>query len=96
MKIKDAKNALKMKQEKKILDQESIKSEALKRAENEGIIFIDEIDKIAVSSGNSNRQDPSKEGAKRLTSYSRGIKCTNKNRYFKTDHILLSLQGFSS
>ena len=65
MKVKDAKEALKNEASDKILDMESIKTEAVRRAENEGIIFIDEIDKVAVSSGNSGRQDPSKEGVQR-------------------------------
>ncbi|EAJ8117644.1 ATP-dependent protease ATPase subunit HslU [Campylobacter jejuni] len=94
MKIKDAKNALKNEAGEKILDQESIKSEALKRAENEGIIFIDEIDKIAVSSGNSNRQDPSKEGVQRdLLPIVEGSNVQTKIGTLKTDHILFIAAG---
>ncbi|ELU0314773.1 ATP-dependent protease ATPase subunit HslU [Campylobacter jejuni] len=94
MKIKDAKNTLKNEAGEKILDQESIKSEALKRAENEGIIFIDEIDKIAVSSGNSNRQDPSKEGVQRdLLPIVEGSNVQTKIGTLKTDHILFIAAG---
>ncbi|EAK7355862.1 ATP-dependent protease ATPase subunit HslU [Campylobacter coli] len=94
MKIKDAKNALKNEAAEKILDQESIKSEALKRAENEGIIFIDEIDKITVSSGNSNRQDPSKEGVQRdLLPIVEGSSVQTKIGTLKTDHILFIAAG---
>ncbi|ELQ6953970.1 ATP-dependent protease ATPase subunit HslU [Campylobacter coli] len=94
MKIKDAKNALKNEAAEKILDQESIKSEALKRAENEGIIFIDEIDKIAVSSGNSNRQDPSKEGVQRdLLPIVEDSSVQTKIGTLKTDHILFIAAG---
>ncbi|EAJ9148129.1 ATP-dependent protease ATPase subunit HslU [Campylobacter coli] len=94
IKIKDAKNALKNEAGEKILDQESIKSEALKRAENEGIIFIDEIDKIAVSSGNSNRQDPSKEGVQRdLLPIVEGSSVQTKIGTLKTDHILFIAAG---
>lgn len=94
MKIKDAKNALKNEAGEKILDQESIKSEALKRAENEGIIFIDEIDKIAVSSENSNRQDPSKEGVQRdLLPIVEGSNVQTKIGTLKTDHILFIAAG---
>ncbi|MBZ7935511.1 ATP-dependent protease ATPase subunit HslU [Campylobacter sp. B0100352/1] len=94
MKIKDAKNALRNEAGDKILDQESIKSEALKRAENEGIIFIDEIDKIAVSSGNSNRQDPSKEGVQRdLLPIVEGSSVQTKIGTLKTDHILFIAAG---
>lgn len=94
MKIKDAKNALKNEAGEKILDQESIKSEALKRAENEGIIFIDEIDKIAVTSGNSSRQDPSKEGVQRdLLPIVEGSSVQTKIGTLKTDHILFIAAG---
>lgn len=94
MKIKDAKNALKSKASEKILDMESIKSEALRRAENEGIIFIDEIDKVAVASGNSNRQDPSKEGVQRdLLPIVEGSSVQTKIGTLKTDYILFIAAG---
>ena len=94
MKIKDAKNALKNEASEKILDMESIKSEALRRAENEGIIFIDEIDKVAVASGNSNRQDPSKEGVQRdLLPIVEGSSVQTKIGTLKTDYILFIAAG---
>ncbi|ENZ0443729.1 ATP-dependent protease ATPase subunit HslU [Campylobacter upsaliensis] len=94
MKIKDAKNTLKSEAVDKILDTENIKSEALRRVENEGIIFIDEIDKIAVSSGNSSRQDPSKEGVQRdLLPIVEGSSVQTKLGIVKTDHILFIAAG---
>lgn len=94
MKIKDAKNALKNEASEKILDMESIKIEALRRAENEGIIFIDEIDKVAVASSNSNRQDPSKEGVQRdLLPIVEGSTVQTKIGTLKTDHILFIAAG---
>ncbi|MDL0113703.1 ATP-dependent protease ATPase subunit HslU [Campylobacter felis] len=94
MKIKDARNTLKSEASDKILDTENIKSEALRRMENEGIIFIDEIDKIAVSSGNSNRQDPSKEGVQRdLLPIVEGSSVQTKLGIVKTDHILFIAAG---
>ncbi|EAK0793172.1 ATP-dependent protease ATPase subunit HslU [Campylobacter lari] len=94
MKVKDAKNALAQEAGEKILDMESIKSEALRRAENEGIIFIDEIDKVAVSSSNSNRQDPSKEGVQRdLLPIVEGSTIQTKFGPLKTDHILFIAAG---
>ncbi|WP_170000796.1 HslU--HslV peptidase ATPase subunit [Campylobacter sp. RM16189] len=94
MKVKDAKEALKNEASDKILDMESIKAEALRRAENEGIIFIDEIDKVAVSSGNSSRQDPSKEGVQRdLLPIVEGSTVTTKFGVIKTDHILFIAAG---
>ena len=94
MKVKDAKEALKNEASDKILDMESIKTEAVRRAENEGIIFIDEIDKVAVSSGNSARQDPSKEGVQRdLLPIVEGSTVTTKFGAIKTDHILFIAAG---
>lgn len=93
-KIKDAKEALKTEASEKILDMDSIKIEALRRAENEGIIFIDEIDKVAVSSNNSSRQDPSKEGVQRdLLPIVEGSSVTTKFGSIKTDHILFIAAG---
>ena len=63
--IKEAKEILKIEASEALLDMESIKQEGLKRAESSGIIFIDEIDKVAVSSKSQGRQDPSKEGVQR-------------------------------
>ncbi|MCR6571887.1 ATP-dependent protease ATPase subunit HslU [Campylobacter insulaenigrae] len=94
IKVKDAKNALLQEASDKILDMESIKSEALRRAQNEGIIFIDEIDKVAVSSSNSNRQDPSKEGVQRdLLPIVEGSTVQTKFGPLKTDHILFIAAG---
>ena len=94
MKVKDAKEALKNEASDKILDMESIKTEAVRRAENEGIIFIDEIDKVAVSSGNSGRQAPSKEGVQRdLLPIVEGSTVTTKFGAIKTDHILFIAAG---
>ncbi|WP_149725269.1 HslU--HslV peptidase ATPase subunit [Campylobacter concisus] len=94
MKVKDAKKALQSEANDKILDIESIKVEAIKRAENEGIIFIDEIDKVAVGSGSSNRQDPSKEGVQRdLLPIVEGSNVNTKFGNLKTDHILFIAAG---
>ena len=94
MKVKDAKKALQSEANDKILDLESVKTEALRRAENEGIIFIDEIDKVAVSSGSSNRQDPSKEGVQRdLLPIVEGSNVNTKFGNLKTDHILFIAAG---
>nr|WP_315518130.1 HslU--HslV peptidase ATPase subunit [uncultured Campylobacter sp.] len=94
MKVKDAKKALQSEANDKILDLESVKTEAIRRAENEGIIFIDEIDKVAVGSGSSNRQDPSKEGVQRdLLPIVEGSNVNTKFGNLKTDHILFIAAG---
>lgn len=94
LKIKDAKVALKNEASDKVLNKDRIKAEAIRRAENEGIIFIDEIDKIAVSSGNSGRNDPSKEGVQRdLLPIVEGSSVNTKYGNMNTDHILFIAAG---
>lgn len=94
MSVKDARNALESEASEKILDLERIKSEALDRTNNEGIIFIDEIDKVVVSSSSSNRQDPSKEGVQRdLLPIVEGSSVATKIGNVKTDHILFIAAG---
>ena len=91
--IKDAKILLRGVASEGLLDTEAIKIEALKRAENGGIIFIDEIDKIA--SGKKNQgQDPSKEGVQRdLLPIVEGSSVHTKFGQIKTDHILFIAAG---
>jgi ATP-dependent HslUV protease ATP-binding subunit HslU len=92
--VREAKNLLKAEAMDSVLDKEEIKREALRRAESEGIIFIDEIDKIAVGSGNSSRQDPSKEGVQRdLLPIVEGSSVNTKHGQIKTDHILFISAG---
>ncbi len=92
--IKEAKELLKIDASDKLLDMDMIKSEGLKRAEEGGIIFIDEIDKIAVSASSSNRQDPSKEGVQRdLLPIVEGSSVNTKHGSIKTDHILFISAG---
>jgi ATP-dependent HslUV protease ATP-binding subunit HslU len=78
----------------KVLDEEEMKREALRKAQEEGIIFLDEIDKIAVGSGSSNRSDPSKEGVQRdLLPIVEGSTVNTKFGQVKTDHILFISAG---
>jgi len=94
MKVKDAKEALKVEASEKLLDMEAIKTEARERAQNGGIIFIDEIDKIAVSASMSHRSDPSKEGVQRdLLPIVEGSDVNTKYGSIKTDHILFISAG---
>lgn len=94
LKVKDAKKALEAEALESVLDMEQMKIEALQRAENEGIIFIDEIDKVAVSNGGSSRQDPSKEGVQRdLLPIVEGSSVSTKFGSIKTDHILFIAAG---
>ena len=94
LKVKDAKNVLKTEACEKILDIDNLKSKALERAENEGIIFIDEIDKVAVPTGASSRSDPSKEGVQRdLLPIVEGSSVNTNIGALKTDHILFIAAG---
>ena len=91
--IKDARNLLRSSASDKLLDQDAIKVEALKRAKNGGIIFLDEIDKIA-SSKSSQNQDPSKEGVQRdLLPIVEGSDVQTKYGTISTDHILFIAAG---
>ncbi|GAA8763547.1 HslU--HslV peptidase ATPase subunit [Helicobacter pylori] len=92
--VKEAKEALKAEISDTLLDSESIKIEGLKRAESLGVIFIDEIDKIAVSSKEGGRQDPSKEGVQRdLLPIVEGSVVNTKYGSIKTEHILFIAAG---
>ncbi|WQY45927.1 HslU--HslV peptidase ATPase subunit [Helicobacter pylori] len=92
--VKETKEALKAEISDTLLDGESIKMEGLKRAESSGVIFIDEIDKIAVSSKEGGRQDPSKEGVQRdLLPIVEGSVVNTKYGSIKTEHILFIAAG---
>lgn len=94
LKIKDAKSVLKNEVSSKVLDMEAIKTEAMNRARNNGIIFIDEIDKVAVSAKSNSRQDPSKEGVQRdLLPIVEGSSVSTKYGVLETDHILFIAAG---
>ncbi len=92
--VKEAKEALKAEISDTLLDGEAIKMEGLKCAESSGVIFIDEIDKIAVSSKEGSRQDPSKEGVQRdLLPIVEGSVVNTKYGSIKTEHILFIAAG---
>jgi ATP-dependent HslUV protease ATP-binding subunit HslU len=91
--ISQAKKLLRSEASQNLLDQDSIKEEAIKRCEDGGIIFLDEIDKIATNNNNKN-QDPSKEGVQRdLLPIVEGSSVHTKYGSIKTDHILFIAAG---
>jgi len=91
--ISEAKKLLRGMASDNLLDKESLKQEAVNRCENGGIIFLDEIDKIATGSNNKN-QDPSKEGVQRdLLPIVEGSSVHTKYGQIKTDHILFIAAG---
>jgi ATP-dependent HslUV protease ATP-binding subunit HslU len=93
MKIADAYEPLLSEEADNLLDDEAIKREALDRAENDGIVFLDEIDKI------TNRSDRggagvSREGVQRdLLPLIEGTTVSTKHGPVKTDHILFIASG---
>ncbi len=92
--VKDAKALLRQEAASKLVDNASINAEALRRAENGGIIFLDEIDKIALSEKSQGRNDPSKEGVQRdLLPIVEGSSVSTKYGTINTDHILFIAAG---
>jgi ATP-dependent HslUV protease ATP-binding subunit HslU len=78
----------------KLIDNDSVNEEAIRRAENEGIIFIDEIDKIAAKSSKSSGQDVSREGVQRdILPIVEGSTVMTKYGAIKTDYILFIAAG---
>ena len=78
----------------KLIDMEAVTKEAIERAENSGIIFIDEIDKVAVSSGSSGGPDVSRQGVQRdLLPIVEGSVVNTKYGSVKTDHVLFIAAG---
>ncbi len=92
--VRDAKSILRAEASSKLLDTTSIHAEALRRAEGGGIIFLDEIDKIAISEKSQGRNDPSKEGVQRdLLPIVEGSSVSTKYGVINTDHILFIAAG---
>ena len=92
--VKDAKKILEAEASDALLDEEQLKALALERVQKGGIVFLDEIDKIAVSSGSQSRQDPSKEGVQRdLLPIVEGSSVHTKLGMVHTDHILFIAAG---
>jgi len=92
--VKDAKKILESEASDELLDEEALKLLALEKVEKGGIVFLDEIDKIAVSANSQGRQDPSKEGVQRdLLPIVEGSAVHTKLGMVKTDHILFIAAG---
>ncbi|MDR3021535.1 MAG: ATP-dependent protease ATPase subunit HslU [Clostridiales bacterium] len=92
--VKDALRAIITEESEKLLDKESINSEAVRRAEQEGIIFIDEIDKIAAKSQSSSGHDVSREGVQRdILPIVEGSTVQTKYGTVRTDYILFIASG---
>ena len=91
--VKEAFQIVLEEESSKLLDDDAIKTEAIYRAENDGIIFIDEIDKIA-GKGNHSGADVSREGVQRdILPIVEGCTVVTKYGAIKTDFILFIAAG---
>ncbi len=95
MKISEARSVLESQELNRLIDMDDVKSTALKRVEQSGIVFLDELDKICSSSSNSSRGgDISREGVQRdLLPIVEGSTVNTKYGIVKTDHILFIAAG---
>lgn len=93
MKIKDALKVLTEEEAAKLLNPEELKEKALAAVENQGIVFLDEIDKIC-KRGESSGPDVSREGVQRdLLPLVEGSTVNTKHGMVRTDHILFIASG---
>ncbi|XCH48187.1 ATP-dependent protease ATPase subunit HslU [Thermodesulfovibrio sp. 3462-1] len=93
VKISEALHLFTQEEANKLIDMEKVTKEAIERVEQTGIVFIDEIDKIA-SRGSSYGPDVSREGVQRdLLPIVEGSTVTTKYGPVKTDHILFIAAG---
>jgi ATP-dependent HslUV protease ATP-binding subunit HslU len=93
LKIKDAMKVLIDEEAEKLVDEDAIRAEALKNAEDNGIVFIDELDKVCKRSEYTGA-DVSREGVQRdLLPLVEGCTVSTKYGSIKTDHILFIASG---
>jgi ATP-dependent HslUV protease ATP-binding subunit HslU len=94
MKIPEALETITMEEMEKLIDMDKVVKEALKRTEQDGIVFLDEIDKIAHRGGTSNGPEVSREGVQRdLLPIVEGATVNTKYGMVVTDHILFIAAG---
>ena len=93
VKVPEALNIIMQEEANKLIDIEKVTKEAIERAEQSGIVFVDEIDKIA-SRGHAHGPDISREGVQRdLLPIVEGTTVSTKHGQVKTDHILFIAAG---
>ena len=94
LRVPEARRLLVDEELKKLVDMDDVVNEALDRTENHGIIFIDEIDKIAGERGTATGPDVSREGVQRdLLPIVEGCTVQTRYGYVRTDHILFLAAG---
>ncbi len=93
-KIPDALKGLTQEEMERLIDMDQVTEEALRRTEESGIIFLDEIDKVATRSSGGHGPEVSREGVQRdLLPIVEGSTVTTKYGMVKTDHILFIASG---
>lgn len=93
VKVKEARKILEQEEADKLIDQDAVQEEAIRRAEQDGIVFIDEIDKIAGRRGGSG-PDVSREGVQRdILPIVEGSTVNTKYGPVKTDYMLFIAAG---
>ncbi|GIV61355.1 MAG: ATP-dependent protease ATPase subunit HslU [Rhodothermaceae bacterium] len=95
MKIREAREVLAQEEAQRLIDMDKVTKEAIERVEQSGIVFIDEIDKVAArSSSKGSGPDVSREGVQRdLLPIVEGSSVMTKYGMVKTDHILFIASG---
>lgn len=92
--IKEARKILAHEEAQKLIDMDNVQKEAVRRVEETGIIFLDEIDKVAGNSKGGHGPDVSREGVQRdLLPIVEGSTVNTKYGPVKTDHILFLASG---
>jgi ATP-dependent HslUV protease ATP-binding subunit HslU len=94
MKVPEALEATKKEEMEKLVDMDNVVKEALRRTEESGIVFLDEIDKVASRGGGGHGPEVSREGVQRdLLPIVEGATVSTKHGMVKTDHILFIASG---
>jgi len=94
VRVREARTILQQEEAQKLIDMDEVTAEALRRAEQTGIVFIDEIDKIAAGVGQGVGPDVSREGVQRdILPIIEGSTVMTKYGPVKTDHILFIAAG---
>ena len=92
--IKEALETVTSEESENLSDEEGLLKDAIASVENDGIVFIDEIDKIVVRNGANSGKEVSREGVQRdLLPLLEGTQVTTKYGTIKTDHILFICAG---
>lgn len=94
LKVKEAMRILQQEEAEKLIDTDAMAKQALEMAQEDGIVFLDEIDKVVVKGGSSHGPDVSREGVQRdLLPIVEGSVVQTRYGPVKTDHILFIAAG---